>query len=292
MNKKFLNRMLMILMVIITIVIAISTTIIVKANSSTAYIQPVTLITTISEANIPSEASKEVKTIDLKVMEIKRVNPSTPKEAEIALESARERNRNAFAVYNGLKFLGYDDSHSAVQLALIEIDNTTKDYEYYLDKYNQISQKWEKRKIEYPIATQVWLYMKDVFGWNDIVCAGIMGNMMAECGGCWTADLDWNVDTKHGLGIVQWIGARKQLLIDTYGKEPTIEEQLLFMKDELYGTNNIERQVSTEELNEIMDASTPEDCAFAFATYYERCAKKYRNSRRDYAKQAYDYFVN
>ena len=292
MNKKFLNRMLMTLMVIITIVIAISTTIIVKSNSSTACIQPVTLITTISEANIPSEASKEVKTIDLKVMEIKRVNPSTPKEAEIALESAKGRNRNAFAVYNGLKFLGYDDSHSAVQLALIEIDNTIKDCEYYLDKYNQVSQKWEKRKTEYPIATQVWLYMKDVFGWNDIVCAGIMGNMMAECGGCWTADLDWNVDTKHGLGIVQWIGARKQLLVDTYGKAPTIEEQLLFMKDELYGTNNIERQVSTEELDEIMNASTPEDCAFAFATYYERCAKKYRNPRRDYAKQAYDYFVD
>ena len=294
MNRKTLDLIAVFIIAIAIIAAIVSTTIIVKANSNNITpIEPIKLVATISEANIPSEASfEEVNKLDLEVIQIERVNPITPKEAEDALRYAEERNASALAIYNGLKNLGYGDEHSAVKLALAEVNNTTEDYKYYINKQKEISQKWEKKKSEYPIATQVWLYMKDEFGWNDIVCAGIMGNMMAECGGCWTADLDWNVDTEHGLGMIQWIGSRKKLLVETYGKVPTVEEQLLFMKDELYGTNGIEQQVSFEELNEIMNASTPEECAFAFATYYERCAKKYRAPRKDYAKQAYDYFVN
>ena len=50
--------------------------------------------------------------------------------------------------------------------------------------------KWDTRKEEYPAATEAWLIMKEEFGWSDTVCAGIIGNLMAECGGYWTQDLD------------------------------------------------------------------------------------------------------
>ena len=37
-------------------------------------------------------------------------------------------------------------------------------------------------KDEYPEAYKIWHYLKKL-GYNDYVCAGIMGNIMAECGG-------------------------------------------------------------------------------------------------------------
>lgn len=144
----------------------------------------------------------------------------------------------------------------------------------------------------YPVATQVWNYMKNEFGWNDIVCAGIMGNLMAECGGCWTADLDWDTHGSDGLGMVQWIGDRRKAIVKKYGKIPTVEEQLQFMYDELHGTNGVERQVTNSGYKAIMEAKTPEDCAYAFAQYYERCHKNHRSARKGYARTAYEYFVN
>ena len=63
------------------------------------------------------------------------------------------------------------------------------------------------------------------------------------------------------------------------------------MKDELYGTNGVTKQVTDWQLDKIMNASTPEECAFAFATYFERCSENHRAPRRGYAKTAYEYFV-
>ena len=40
--------------------------------------------------------------------------------------------------------------------------------------------KWEQKHNEYPEATEIWLYMKDTFHWSDEICAGVMGNIMAE----------------------------------------------------------------------------------------------------------------
>ena len=63
------------------------------------------------------------------------------------------------------------------------------------------------------------------------------------------------------------------------------------MKDELYGTNGVVKQVNDYQFNQIMNATTPEESAFAFATYFERCAEQYRYPLQSYARQAYEYFV-
>ena len=52
-----------------------------------------------------------------------------------------------------------------------------KFYQNQLDKINK-----ELDELEYKDATLIWEYMKSL-GWNDYVCAGILGNMMAEVGG-------------------------------------------------------------------------------------------------------------
>ena len=256
--------------------------------------------TTISEAYIPSESSTSVietepeeEIIILKNVEVERVEPATLEEANTALENAIFRKDTTASVYEGLLLLGYTEEHPAVVMAKTDLQNAEEDVEYYTEQQliRQEEENWRVRAGEYPVATQAWLYMKNEFGFSDIVCAGIMGNMMAECGGCWTSDLDWNISSYSGYGMIQWLGGRKQQLFSIYGSNPSIENQLNFVKDELYGTNGVTKQVTDSQLDKIINAETPEDCAYAFACYYERCGEGHRWVRRDYARRAYEYFV-
>ena len=164
---------------------------------------------------------------------------------------------------------------------------------YKIDYDNFVKAEWDAfwgpKLEEYPTATQAWLTMKS-FGWSDTVCAGIMGNLMLETGGG-TLHLDWDSNGSSGYGLIQWIGGRRSLIKSIYGEFPTVDNQMQFVHDELYGANGISKQVTDSQLNAIMGAETPEECAYAFACYYERCSAQHRGIRRTYARRAYEYFV-
>ena len=259
-------------------------------------------VATFSEDYIPSETTfpvdteptePEVVVIVLDPVVVERVEPTTYDEANASLEKAIARQETTNTVYQGLITLGYADDHPAVVMAKTDIENADADVAYYQEQFEiwEEKHKWEVRASEYPVATQVWLYMKNELGYSDIVCAGIMGNMMAECGGCWTSDLDWDVSSSSGFGMIQWLGGRKSQLFSIYGNTPSIEDQLNFMHDELYGTDGVTWQVTQSQLDKIMGAETPEECAYAFACYFERCGEGHRAPRRGYARRAYEYFV-
>lgn len=275
----------------LAIVTAMTITVFAGAFSSTAKGNEGT---TISEANIPSETTPVEEVVILDAVEVERVDPTSYDHANTLLEEAESRLETAQAVLNGLTTLGYEPDHPAVVLAHTEVDNSTSDLAYYQEKMVEWEEihKWEVRKAEYPAATEAWLIMSEEFGWSDAVCAGIIGNLMAECGGCWTQDLEWQINTKHGMGMVQWIGGRRNQLVALYGENPTVRDQMMFMRDELYGLNGVTKQVTESQLNEIMNASSPEECAYAFAAYYERCASQHRAPRKGYARTAYEYFVD
>ncbi len=260
-------------------------------------------VATFSEDYIPSETTfpvdtepteSEVVVIELDSVVVERVEPTTYDEANASLEKAITRQELTNTVYQGLISLGYADNHPAVVMAKTDIENADADVAYYQEQFEiwEEKHKWEVRASEYPVATQVWLYMKNELGYSDIVCAGIIGNMMAECGGCWTSDLDWDVHSSSGFGMIQWLGGRKQQLFSIYGNNPSVEDQLNFMHDELYGTDGVTWQVSQSQLDKIMNAETPEECAYAFACYFERCGEGHRAQRRGYARRAYEYFVS
>jgi hypothetical protein len=149
---------------------------------------------------------------------------------------------------------------------------------------------WDVRREEYPVATEVWLYMKNVFGWSDIVCAGIMGNLMRETGGD-TLHLKPESNSNMGLGLVQWTGQRKEDIFDKHGGVPSIVEQLEFIKDELYGTNGVRQQVSDWQRDKIFNAKTAAKSAEAFARWFERPASTNYTKRKTNAVKAYEYFV-
>lgn len=150
---------------------------------------------------------------------------------------------------------------------------------------------WDERREEYPVATEVWLYMKNEFGWSDIVCAGIMGNLMRETGGD-TFYLKPAANSNMGLGLVQWTGKRKEDVFDKYGGVPSIAEQLEFVKDELYGTNGVRQQVSAWQRDKIFNAKSAAKSAEAFARWFERPASTNYTKRKANAVKAYEYFVD
>ena len=131
--------------------------------------------------------------------------------------------------------------------------------------------------------------MKQNFGWSDIVCAGVMGNIMAEIGGGTLDFSNWNHDTPYGM--FQWLGQRRIDIKEKYGVEPNIFEQLDFMYDELYGTDGVRQQVEDWQRDKILNADNPKDVATYFCIYFERPGNS-GNIRRSYAQTAYEYFVD
>lgn len=167
-----------------------------------------------------------------------------------------------------------------------------QEYKVLLEKEAEEA-KWAARAVQYPEATYIWLYMRNNFGWSETICAGIMGNMMAEVAGGTLQYLSrWDMDEPGGLGLIQWIGERRVDIRAKYGYIPTIDEQLDFMKDELYGSNGVCKQVTDSQLLAIFEASTPERVAYNFARYFERCASFSYGIRKQYARIAYNYFVD
>ena len=147
---------------------------------------------------------------------------------------------------------------------------------------------------EYPEAQLIWNTMIS-WGWTPETCAGIIGNMMAEIGGGTLNLSNWNSNGGCGYGLIQWTGGRRSTLKGRYGSYPTIEQQLIFMRDELFGINNTRQQVNSSVLNKIMNTNgneSPESIAFCFASNYERCASRYRAKRQGYARIAYEYFMS
>ena len=149
-------------------------------------------------------------------------------------------------------------------------------------------QFWRVRAEEYPVATQIWLYMKEL-GWSDYVCAGIMGNMMAECGGH-TLNIQWWLYDYSSCfyGICQW-----SLYYCPEVKDLNLEQQL----DYLY--NTIEKEFDyagfcyysgfTYEV--FLEMTNCQDVALAFAKVYERCGSGSYSIRQRNAEIAYEYFV-
>jgi hypothetical protein len=69
-------------------------------------------------------------------------------------------------------------------------------------------------------------------GYNDHTARGIAAGIAAEAHG---GDHTAVNPTSGALGLGQWLGARKQAIIDRYGPNPTRQEQLEFLHSELQG---------------------------------------------------------
>lgn len=106
---------------------------------------------------------------------------------------------------------------------------------------------------------------------------GIYGNLMQESGGNHTA-----TNSRSGAyGLAQWLGSRKDKLLETYGSNPSERQQLDFIWHEL---NTSE----TKALKALLGTETTSDATRVFATLFERAGKNEMNmnKRIKYATQA------
>lgn len=152
--------------------------------------------------------------------------------------------------------------------------------------------KWEKRKSEYPVATKIWLYMKNELGWNDTICAGVMGNLMAEVGGQ-TLNIQpelYGHNDRGYYGICQW-SAKYYPAVQ--GKD--LDFQLDFLRDTVEYQFNTYGRLYQSGMKYEQFTQMEGDCgeaALAFAKVYERCNSKHYAVRVKNAAKAYEYFTN
>ena len=155
---------------------------------------------------------------------------------------------------------------------------------FYQEQLDTLEEKLEK--VEYKNATLVWEYMK-YLGWNDYVCAGILGNMMAEVGGG-TLDLDHDIAGYGYYGLCQW---SKTYAPDVYGED--LKGQLNFLKED------IKFQFDTYgfcysydfDFDSFLKLENEQSAALAFMKCYERGLAHSNWARQQYATIAYNYFV-
>jgi len=169
------------------------------------------------------------------------------------------------------------DKDAQIQELKKELQETKK----VVSQQKQIVSNSFKADGNYNQATKVWKSLK-ALGLNDYVCAGIMGNIMAEVGGQ-TLDISrWpQYSQKTYYGICQWAGSRKQRLLNDFGT--TLEDQIRFLSVELFEV--------IPKGNSFYNMQDEKEAALYFAKYYERCGSGSYGVRQQNATKALQYFV-
>lgn len=170
------------------------------------------------------------------------------------------------------------------EIATNKNDNTTEEKTTTITTTKKII-----NKDKYPEAYKIWHYLKKL-GYNDYVCAGIMGNIMAECGGQ-TLNIQPYIynSTFEYYGICQW-----SLKYCPSVKDMTLDEQLKFLSQTIEKEFNIfgTRYKENFKYKDFIGLKNEQDAALAFAKSYERCSSKYYLIRQKNAEIAYNYFVS
>ena len=127
---------------------------------------------------------------------------------------------------------------------------------------------------EYPEAQLIWDTMIS-WGWTAETCAGIIGNMMRECGGD-TLNLHPYANNGSHYGLCQW---SRKWHSGAWGKD--INGQLEYLKNSL-------------NLSIFSNCTTPEETAQVFHDRYERSGDtlKLKQKRQTNARIVYEYFMN
>ena len=218
----------------------------------------------------------------------------TMDELLVLIAEANDAKVAASELADAARELGWPEDSEAVQSAKAEWWNAQLAIEVYQARYDVLFAeaeaeriRWEKKMAEYPAATEVWLYMKSL-GWNDYVCAGIMGNLMAEVGGQ-TLKLQYMLISDDGyFGMCQWSRGYSQI----WGKG--LQDQYNFLnktiKYEMDTFGHLYKRGFN--LNAFLNMDNTREAALAFAKCYERCHSRTYVVRQNNAEKAYDYFVN
>ena len=106
-------------------------------------------------------------------------------------------------------------------------------------------------------------------GLSDAQARGIVGNLMQESRGNYTAINKFS----KAFGLAQWLGPRKERLIQKYGPNPTVQQQLEFIWEELNTTEN-------KAFQKLLNTNTISDATKVFAKHFERAGNNEMNMNK------------
>lgn len=206
------------------------------------------------------------------------------KELQQEIQGLKERMDAAHQMAEAARLLGYSENHYIIQAAKAAWEEAEGPYNALNEQYKEITKA--KQLEEYPVATEIWYFLKEQ-GYNDYVCAGILGNIMAEVGGQ-TLNIQYWLGGKGYYGMCQWSNKYHP---DANGLG--LMEQLEYLQ------NTIEYEINTFgyvyksgfDYDKFLSMADETEAALAFAKTYERCAKEHYYIRTINATKAYNYFV-
>jgi hypothetical protein len=180
--KKKLTNLLLVSAIVILVALMTVTGLAFGQDDSAASSDPATSVAAMKIEN-PTEEVKVPEVLKhFKEMTYVESNDKAVLTAE--LETCKDYE---FRLINLMNNKDLADERHLVEEELIDVRSLEAEYQEDISAIEaeeaRIEAMWSEKSGSYPVATQVWRYMKEVLGWNDYVCAGVMGNMMAEVGG-------------------------------------------------------------------------------------------------------------
>lgn len=208
------------------------------------------------------------------------------------IKQSQQRMDTAHDMAEAARNLSYDEEHAVITLAQEEYAIAKSAKQYYETKYAEQKKIEEAKKFAAkanasPIASEVWAFLKSK-GYNDAVTAGILGNMMQECGGG-TLDLNpyiYNPTGKY-YGLCQW-----SRMYGLHGTSTLV--QLNYLADTLESNFNTYGRLykSGFTYTDFCNLTSPEEAAKAYLYAYGRGSFGTCSKRQANARAAYNYFVN
>lgn len=232
---------------------------------------------------------EESEIIKLETKYFERIESTSKEELERELDKCERRMNAANLILEGCEMIEYEEDHPVVDLANREYANAEEDYNYYKPIYDEIVEQeiWLARAQEYPAATEVWLYCKNVLGYNDYVIAGIMGNLMSEVGGQ-TLNLDYTASNNSYYGMCQW---KKATYSEVVGADLNTQCEFLGNTIEYEFDTFGNAYASNFDYDSFLAMEDERAAALAFAKCYERCGSGSYGVRQNNAEFAYEYFT-
>ena len=294
--KKKLTNLLLVSAIVILVALMTGTGLAFGQDDSAASSDPATSVATMKIEN-PTEEVKVPEVLKhFKEMTYVESNDKAVLTAE--LETCKDYE---FRLINLMNNKDLVDERHLVEEELIDVRGLISEYQEQISAIEaeearieaeeaRIEAMRSEKSGEYPVATQVWRYMKEELGWNDYVCAGVMGNMMAEVGGQ-TLNLQPYLYGHSGAnyyGLCQW-SSRYYPSIQGADVDAQLDFLASTVKKELDTYGYLFRSgLDYEAFCNLTDA---EDAAMAFAKAYERCGSGSYGVRQRNAIKAYNYFV-
>jgi len=203
---------------------------------------------------------------------------------ETLIAEQEEKMAAAHQMAEAARTLGYEEDHDVIQLAGQEWQEANALKQEYEEEQLAV---WEAKRNAYPNATYIWEFLQ-AQGYNDYVCAGIIGNIMVEVGGN-TLAIQPNLSSSVYAGMCQW-----SLKYYPQTKGMSLEDQCNFLvstvEEEFTSFGSSYKKGFSYE--SFCGLTSCREAALAFAKCYERCGSGTYALRQSCAEIAYNYFVS